>query len=287
MWVNGWDFPTALRAVGDYLNLRSGATAPKRKTVPERKTVDEERQRLDDARARASLNRVWGESVPLSDPSAAPAREYLARRGIKMEAAALLRFHRALGYYEDGKLVGEYPAILAKISSSDGNPVTIHRIYLTPEGKLAPVGAPKKMIPFPFDRKVVGGAIRLTPLGVSKILAIAEGVETALAVAEGTELPVWSSVNALLIEKFSPPEGVKTVLVFADKDLSRRGQEAAKSLVQRLLGSGIDAVAVVPKGEIPDGQKSVDWLDILNRYGKPGFPTVGEILASCKLRRAA
>jgi hypothetical protein len=123
-------------------------------------------------------------------------------------------------------------------------------------------------------------------------MAVAEGLETSLAVMEGTGLPVWCAVNALLLENFVPPEPVERVLVFADKDRPTEqhpkghGQEAAKQLVQRLWEMGIKASAIVPAGDIQAGQKSLDWLDILNRDGKAGFPTVQSIEAHL-MRRAA
>jgi methylmalonyl-CoA mutase cobalamin-binding subunit len=84
---------------------------------------------------------------------------------------------------------------------------------------------------------------------------------------------------------------VRQILVFADKDRPTvqhprgHGQEAAKQLVQRLWEMGIQASAIVPAGEIPAGQKSLDWLDILNRDGKAGFPTLQSV--ELAMRRVA
>jgi hypothetical protein len=164
--------------------------------------------------------------------------------------------------------------------------VTIHRTYLTSDGKKAPVESPKKLMSYPKSRKLVGGAIRLVEPG--PVLAVAEGLETALAVMEGTGLPAWCAVNAYLLEHFVPPPGVNRVIVFADKDRPTEqhpkghGQEAARRLVQRLLEMGIEASAIVPAGEIPPDQKSLDWLDILNRDGLAGFPTIQSIEAQMR-----
>jgi hypothetical protein len=142
---------------------------------------------------------------------------------------------------------------------------------------------------YPADRQLTGGAIRL--VGPGPVLAVAEGLETALAVMEGTGFPVWCAVNAHLMENFVPTGGVGRVLVFADKDRPTNqhpkghGQEAARNLVLRLWEMGIQATAIVPAGEIPPGQKSLDWLDILNRDGKAGFPSLQNVERA--MRRAA
>lgn len=275
MWANGWDFPTTLRAVADYLCASPSAGRPARKVKSEPQKGE------DDEKRRQALNRVWNESISILDREAEPARLYLARRGISIRPQDALRFHPSLSYYDGTTRVGEFPAIIAMVTGAQGNPVTIHRTYLTPDGEKAPVESPKKLMSYPKDRKIIGGAIRLVEAG--PVLAVAEGLETALAVLEGTGLPVWCAVNALLLENFVPPPGVNRVIVFADKDRPTEqhpkghGQEAARRLVQRLWEMGIKATAIVPQGEIPPGQKSLDWLDILNRDGKAGFPTLMSI----------
>ncbi|GLW61696.1 hypothetical protein Hthe01_20450 [Hydrogenophilus thermoluteolus] len=269
MWANGWDFPTALKVVADYLNFGIGYAGAKQAAVRVRADGNDEKRRQ-------MLNRVWKESISILDREAEPARIYLARRGISICPPETLRFHPSLAYYDGDQKIGEFPAIIAMVTGADGRPVTIHRTYITKDGKKAPVDSPKKLMSYPTSRSIVGGAIRLVDAG--PVLAVAEGLETALAVMEGTGLPVWCAVNAYLLEHFEPPAGVRRVIVFADKDRATaqhpqgHGQEAAKRLVHRLWEKGIHATAIVPAGEIPPGQKSLDWLDILNRDGKAGFP---------------
>ena len=63
---------------------------------------------------------------------------------------------------------------------------------------------------------------------------MAEGVETALAVEALYGLPCWATANANQLEKFMPPEGVKSISIFGDNDSSYTGQKAAYVLANRL-----------------------------------------------------
>ena len=284
MWVSGMDFKEALRSVAEYLQVGAVSLPVGRKTVFRQPTSEDDLEK-----SRQVLNRVWNESIDLAHRDAEPARLYLARRGIAIRQPETLRLHPSLAYFEERKEVGTFPAILAMVQAPDGGAITIHRTYLTTDGHKAPVESPKKLMRYPKQRKLAGGAIRLVE--PSDVLALAEGLETALAVMEGMKMPVWCSVNAHLLENFIPPSGVSQILVFADKDRPSEqhprghGQEAAKHLVQRLWEMGIKASAIVPAGEIPAGQKSLDWLDILNRDGIAGFPTLQSV--ELAMRRVA
>jgi putative DNA primase/helicase len=284
MWVTGLDFKEVLRSVSDYLQLGVAHSPTVRRTL-----IRQKRPEDDDEKSRQALNRVWSESIHLMHRDAEPARLYLARRGIAIRQPETLRLHPSLAYYQERKEVGTFPVILAMVQGPEGEAITIHRTYLTMDGHKAPVESPKKLMSFPKQRKLTGGAVQLVESG--EVLALAEGLETALAVMEGMKMPVWCAVNAHLLENFIPPVGVRQILVFADKDRPSvqhprgHGQEAAKQLVQRLWEIGIQASAIVPAGEIPAGQKSLDWLDILNRDGKAGFPTLQSV--ELAMRRVA
>ena len=285
MWANGWDFKTTLFAVADEVGVGNGsgrylATAIRRPPPPAAPPVNE----IDSARRREILNKVWCETLSMNAPAAEPARLYLARRGLSVEAPATLRFHPSLLYMDGDEVLGYFPGILAVVLGQNGAPVTIHRTYLTAEGAKAPVPSPKKLMAYPEDRKIIGGAIQLYP--ATRVLAVAEGLETSLAVMEGTGIPTWATVNATMLESFVPPPGVEQLIVFADKDRPSarhpkgHGQEAAKRLVQRAWAQGIKATAIVPAGEIPDGEKSLDWMDVLRRDGVRGFPSLNSVRLS-------
>lgn len=187
-----------------------------------------------------------------------PVTMYLKGRGIQGITGYALRLHPALGYYErdefnEPKLIGQFPAMVAKIEDAQGKTESFHITYLTPDGLKADVRASKKILT-PVG-SIKGCAIRLAPL--AEHIAVTEGIENALAVMEGEGLPCWACVSAHGIETFQPPEGVSRVTIYADNDASFTGQAAAYALAKRLHRDGISA-AVYVSGNVGD-----DYLDCL------------------------
>ena len=164
---------------------------------------------------------------------------YLEGRGLK--PSALLGALPAVRYYEDGKVVGEFPALVASFCSPTGDLLTYHLTHVQ-GGRKAPVGAPRKLLT-PLDT-LAGGALRLTRLHPA--MGIAEGVETALAVMRDFRVPCWAAASAGMLEKFQPPEGVQAVTVFGDHDASFTGQAAAFALAKRLNAQGVKAEVRIP-----------------------------------------
>jgi len=268
MWINGWDFRTALQAVNSYLDAGHVRHGSVERQLPKSKREEE---RLCNA-----LNRTWKEAVPLSDVSAEPARLYLANRAIHvLPGSNVVRFHPSLSYYDGEQWVDDFPAIVSMVSDAAGKAATIHRTFITEDGRKAPVPFQKKLMRYPEEKSLTGGAIRLGK--GETVLAVAEGLETALSVAQGMGLPVWCVINANLLEKFIPPASIGKIIVFADKDLPTKqhpgghGQEAARNLVQRLWQAGVKASIAIPEGEIPAGRKSLDWNDVLLLKGNHAF----------------
>lgn len=275
MWLKGWSFPEALEQVAYSLGMGSSSSnasqAPVRREPPK---VNPVVPSADDEWLRQRLKQVWRESWPLTCSEAKAGRLYLTKRGIserQLAAIQSVRFHPGLQYRDENeRLVGTFPALVALVTDPNGQPITIHRTFLTKEGSKAPVDKPKKMMPFPSDRSVTGGCIRLGES--STILGIAEGLETALAARLASRMPVWSAVNATLLERFIPPEGTELVVIWADRDRSQRGEQAAKELKARLWARGIKAQILLPNMPIPEMAKGVDWNDVWIEQGAFGFP---------------
>lgn len=231
------------------------------------------------------IEKLWNEALPLDAPVAAPARAYMINRQLRTRGVDLtqsLRFIQKLVYRdEDGNVLGEHPAIVAAIRDVNGELITLHRTYLTAKGNKARVPSAKKMMPVPSSKQVVGGAIRLgeAPDGV---IGIAEGMETALSVFRATGMPVWSLVSASVLQGFEPPEGVKTVVHWADKDRSAAGEKADAVLRERLESRGFRVVTMLPQMPIPKRAKGVDWNDVLVQQGLFGFPRRDHLQALIK-----
>jgi putative DNA primase/helicase len=194
----------------------------------------------------AMLRALWTEAKPLEDGDLAT--KYLSLRGLYADTNEL----RYIPATNDG-CGGVRPAIVARVLTPDGKRVaTLHRTFLRPDGLAkAEMASPRKLMPGTVPD---GAAIRLGP--VKEALGVAEGIETALAASELYELPVWATLNASLMAKWSPPEGVTEVCIFADNDEAFTGQAAAYSLAHRLKRN-FDVVVKVPN------EPGTDWNDVL------------------------
>ncbi len=144
-------------------------------------------------------------------------------------------------YYDQGKLIGEFPAMVARYYSPSGDLLTYHLTHVQ-GGRKAEVPSPRKLLT-PLG-SLPGGSLRLTRVYPS--LGLAEGVETALAVMRDFGIPCWAAANAGMMEKFQPPEGVTALTVYADNDKSFTGQRAAFALAHRLANQGIAVDVCIP-----------------------------------------
>ena len=205
----------------------------------------------DEAQKLQALKRVWSESRPLQHGD--EAMRYLAGRGLNLATPPdSLRLHPGLSYYDGAKVIGTFPAMVARVQAPDGSGATLHRTYLK-DGRKAPVEHAKKLMP---GKPITGGAIRLQAAGAE--VGIAEGIETALAASIRFGLPVWSAINANGIETFQPPAGIERVVIFADSDASFTGQKSAYAAAFRLTKLGYRVEVMVPPTE-------GDWIDELAR----------------------
>ena len=197
------------------------------------------------------IARIWAECVPLVPGD--PVTQYLKRRGLAgvWPLPAVLRYHRALPYWEGADKVGEFPAMVAPIVAPDGRTVALHRTYLARDGRKAEVPTVKKLTA--AAGPMTGASIPLhKPL--RGCMGIAEGIETALAAWCGSGVPNVASYCAANLAAWRWPDGLQRLVIFADAD--KAGREAAETLSARGLAAGLRVEVLTPSG---DGE---DWCDV-------------------------
>lgn len=216
---------------------------------PQRYEDEAEKKR----RAAWAIEKVWSETRDVQPGD--PVHKYLTEtRRLPLEhIPADLRFHPRLGYYEGSpEPVGHYPAMVAAIRDIEGRLTSLHRTYLTDDGRKLEGREPRKIMTSASTIK--GAAIRLGKITDGRLL-VAEGIETAIAAGILSELPAWATCTAGGLEAVEIPPGV-TVTIAQDND--RAGRKAALALAYRLGGAVIaDAGKVL-------GREKADWLDVLS-----------------------
>lgn len=208
--------------------------------------------------------RLWQEARPICPGD--DADRYLRGRGLGMARYPdSLRFHPCLGYYADRaangstQWRGERPALLGLVRATNGQPVTIHRIYLEHGQKLC-----KKLL----SSGIQGAAIRLGQ--PEDELNVCEGIETGLAIYRHTRVATWPALNAGNLARMGIPEHVRHVNVFADNDTLTQfsGQLKAFELAARLKQERSQDKGFRVDVHIPslDG---ADWADVLSDQDAP------------------
>lgn len=181
---------------------------------------------------------LWGGAIAITPAS--PAGRHLDRRAVRGAAGVQdLRGHPAapVSVYRSGGRT--LPALIARISDVEGRLTAVELTYLDPNG--APASG------LHLTRKTVGlvpagAAVRLGPAGASML--VGEGVFTTLSAMDRFNLPGWALMAANNLAVWSPPVGVRRVLIAADRGVV--GEQAAARLRHRLLTSGVVAHAVWP-----------------------------------------
>jgi putative DNA primase/helicase len=210
MAVNGWNFRVAATHVEALIGTAD-------RVEPKPAITEQDR--------RASFNRLW-QSSKLVEPGD-PVALWLGARVRVREIPPCLRTVSRMRYQADPP--SWHPGMVAMVTGPDGKPATLHRTYLTAEGRKAEIEEPRLLMPGPFPK---GGAIRLAPH--HDILGIAEGIETAFAASALFSIPCWAAGNDSGVAAWIPPEEVAEVIIFADNDENFAGQAAAHRLAHRL-----------------------------------------------------
>lgn len=186
-----------------------------------------------------ALNKLWLESRKLLEKD--PVSIYLKSRGLTLIPKNVEYCPRC--YCAE---LNEYiSALVAKIHNAKAVPISIHRIYLWPDGKpRTDLKARKKLMP--GTEPLAGSAVRLFTPATDGTLGIAEGIETAIATTMLYKIPTWSCLNAVLMLLWEPPEDVDSVVIYGDNDANYTGQTAAYTLANKLQKQGITVEVKIP-----------------------------------------
>lgn len=205
----------------------------------------------------AAARRIWdgGRAVhrTLSE-------RHLRRRHIEraLPGGDVLRHHpeapiSAYGVSSRGK-----PALLAAISDAEGALTAVEITYLDPNGRRA--------VGLRLPRKTVGlvppgSAVRLDPAAPEML--VAEGLATTLSATEAFGLPGWALLSIRNLRSWSAPEGVRSVLIAADR--GEDGEASAELLALRLRRQGLRVSIWLPPE--PHG----DWNEAASPSGRSGL----------------
>ena len=134
------------------------------------------------------------------------------------------------------------PALLAAICDRDGGFTAVEVTYLAPNGRRA--------LDLRLSRKTVGPspaccAVRIDDAAPQML--VAEGLFTTLSASVRFALPAWALMSTRNLRHWRPPEGVREVLIAADRGAD--GEASAEQLRAGLVGAGLKArIALPPEG---------------------------------------
>jgi len=260
--VHGWSFPEALRQVADILGIdeshhgRSGPPATPAKCpspISDVAPVIEQQPVLtsDPGKTQRIVGIVSGCGSITADGEVL---RYLRGRrlvGIEDDLPVDLLQHPKLSYYDFGKCVLSFPAMVARLRDLSGELVGLHVTYVLDGAKA--VGDNSKKMHSVGKGALRGAAVRLYE--ATDRVALTEGIENALAVRIATGWPVWAATSAGLLRSVQLPPSVREVSIWPDGD--KVGVDAAIALVHRLLREGREVRLAIPPRP---GMDALDWL---------------------------
>lgn len=244
LWCSHANDPA--EAVWRYLGLPRDAGAHMDKREADRMRLERQRQaKAESARKLAFCEKVWKAT---QDAEGSPVQSYLRNRGITGPVPKALRYHPAAPMDYEARTT--QPAMVAIVTGPDGKQACgLHVTAILPDGSgKAPLANARRMF-----GDVAGGVVQLAPLPNGGELAIAEGIETALSYRDLTGTPAWAGLSTSGLARFTPPLGLKRLVIAADGD--QAGLKAANDLAER--ASRRCECVVMPA---PDG---TDWNDAM------------------------
>ena len=197
---------------------------------------------------RKAAQRIWENGFALEGTaSERHCRNRLIRRPLPGSSA--LRHHPGAPVFAYSSNGPKRQALLAQIRSAEGDLTAVEITYLSRQGHRAH--------DLRLSRKTVGQAppgcaVRLD--APSSQMLVAEGVFSSLSASEMFDLPAWALLSVRNLAAWSPPEGVRRVIVSADR--GKPGEAAAEALRGRLARAGLSARIELPPAPFGDWN---DW----------------------------
>jgi len=170
------------------------------------------------------------------------AETYLRSRGIPaLNDTASLRFHPRCYYKPDYHFPAEtWPALIAAVTTLDGEITGVHRTWLDPSGQgKAPIDTPRRAVGV-----LLGNAVRF---GVANdVLAAGEGIETMLSLL--CVLPTLPMAAALSANHLAAMLlGPTLRRLYIARDPGAAGDRAVTVLTHRAERAGIETFALSPR----------------------------------------
>ncbi|MER9071118.1 toprim domain-containing protein [Mesorhizobium sp. M0902] len=190
-----------------------------------------------------AARRLFGMSQPIAGTLA---ERYLAGRGILLSThEPALRFHPGC-YYRD-LVTGEtrtLPALIAAVTSLDGQITGLQRTWLDPSGQgKAQLADPRRSL-----GDLLGNGIWLghQPGATVPVMAAGEGFETMASLRTVVPvLPVAAATSANHLAGLTFPPGCRRLYIAADADAA--GRHGIERLSQRASEAGILALVLRPQ----------------------------------------
>lgn len=194
--------------------------------------------RPDRRQREAAATRLWAGALVLEAGSLAA--RHLGLRGVINGCDALnLGFHPRAPISVYRQISATRAALVARVSDEEDRLTAVEITYLAPSGRRA--------TDLNLSRKTVGhmpagAAVRLSQ--ADDEMLVAEGVTTTLSAMARFQLPGWALMSANNLAVWTPPPGVRRVLIAGDRGVV--GQAAALRLRSRLEAAGLSARATWP-----------------------------------------
>ena len=251
-WANPKDRGNPLdliRAVRNFASIGDAAREARRfLALPEyERPRCAPRARNSEPDAQKGLERVLAGARPIRAED--PAGLYLSSRGLSADDArdADLRFRPDAWVQVDGEK-RELPALLAPIRALDGALEGMQRIFVTDDGRKAPIGDPKRT-----SGRLFTGAVWWPASETPRHVLLLEGIEDALAVCRALRgedrrhIALAAAISAGRVHNIGLPDTVVRITLIQDRD--RAGENAWVALCRTHADKGLLLDRIVPRAK--------------------------------------